>query len=162
MVIILFGVTGAGKTTIGRLLAQQLGWPFYDGDDFHSPANVDKLRRGVPLKNRDRRPWLESLQTAIEGWLNKGENVVLACSALKRDYRQYLRISDEVRFVYLRGGYDLIEERLRTRRGHFMNADLLQSQFETLQEPVSEEAVVVDCDKSPRETVEQVRQELEI
>lgn len=162
MIIIVYGVTGAGKTTIGRLLAERLGWRFYDADQFHSPGNLDKLRRGVALADDDRGPWLKSLRAAIDGWLEQGENAVLACSALKREYRQFLKISPEVRFIYLRGTYDLIEERLRTRRGHFMNADLLQSQFDTLQEPAAGEAVVVDCEKNPRDTVEQIRRELEI
>ena len=162
MIIIVYGVTGAGKTTIGRLLAERLGWRFYDADQFHSPGNLDKLRRGIALADDDRGPWLKSLRAAIDGWLERGENAVLACSALKREYRQFLKISPEVRFIYLRGTYDLIEERLRTRRGHFMNADLLQSQFDTLQEPAAGEAVVVDCEKNPRDTVEQIRRELEI
>lgn len=162
MVVILFGVSGAGKTTVGRLLAGATGYRFHDADDFHPPGNVKKLRNGVPLDEDDRGPWLRSLAAAIDAWLMRGENVVLACSALKRKHRKCLERSPEVRFVYLRGTYNLIAERLNRRRGHFMHPALLQNQFATLQEPAPGEAVVVDCGNDPAGAVEQIRRELEI
>ena len=110
MIVIVFGVSGAGKTTIGKLLAQKLGWRFYEADDFHSQANIEKMHRGVPLTDADRWPWLESLRQLIERSLEASENAVLACSALKRAYRERLRVSDEVKFVFLRGDYALIEK----------------------------------------------------
>ncbi len=104
MIVIVFGVSGAGKTTVSKLLAQELGWPFYEADDFHSGVNIDKLRRGIPLTDEDRWPWLDSLRQLIKRSLEAGENAVLACSALKRVYRERLRVSNEVKFVFLRGG----------------------------------------------------------
>ncbi len=121
MVIIIFGVSGAGKTTVGELLARELGWHFYEADDFHSPANIEKMRRGVPLTDDDRWPWLENLRELIKRCVAANENAVLACSALKRVYRKHLRVSAEVKLVFLRGDYALIAEQLRHRRGHFMN-----------------------------------------
>ena len=127
MIVIIFGVSGAGKTTIGKLLAQQLGWRFLEADDFHPAVNINKMRSGHPLTDEDRWPWLEQLRQQIERSLAAGENAVLACSALKRAYRDVLRVSDEIKFVFLRGDYALIDEQLRNRRRHFMNPDLLQS-----------------------------------
>ena len=121
MVVIIFGVSGAGKTTIGQLLAQELGWRFYEADDLHSPANVEKMRRGVPLTDQDRWPWLESLRELIKRCVATGEDAVLACSALKEAYRRYLQVNTEVKLVFLRGEYALIAKQLRRRRGHFMN-----------------------------------------
>ncbi len=135
MVVIIFGVSGAGKTTIGQLLAQELGWRFYEADDLHSPANVEKMRRGVPLTDQDRWPWLESLRELIKRCVATGEDAVLACSALKEEYRRYLQVNAEVKLIFLRGEYALVAEQLRRRRGHFMNPGLLQSQFADLEEP---------------------------
>src|SRR5438067_10669724 len=135
MVVIIFGVSGAGKTTVGQLLAQELGWRFYEADDFHSPANVEKTRRGVPLTDQDRRPWLESLRELIKRCVATGEDAVPACSALKEPYRRYLEVSAEVKLVFLRGEYALIAEQLRRRRGDFMNPGVLQSQVVDLEEP---------------------------
>lgn len=156
MVIILFGVTGAGKTTIGQLLAKELGWKFYDADAFHSPDNVEKMRQGISLSDEDRRPWLEYLRKAISEWVRRGENVVLACSALKESYRQYLKVGYAVRFVFLKGDPALIAARLKKRPDHFMNPILLDRQFDTLEEPAGD-AVVVDVDKHPDEIVEAIR-----
>ena len=125
MVIILMGVSGSGKTTIGRRLADELGWKFYDGDDYHPRANVEKMARGVPLDDDDRAPWLESLRDLIRSCLARGESAVLACSALKRSYRQHLLIDESVKLVYLKGDYELIEDRLEGRRGHFMKPEML-------------------------------------
>lgn len=137
MMIILMGVTGSGKTTIGRLLARDLGWPFYDGDDFHPAANVEKMRSGIPLNDADRAGWLAALRALIQQKIEAGQPAILACSALKQKYREQLQQDHEheISFVYLKGDYDLIEKRLQARRGHFMNPRLLASQFEALEEP---------------------------
>src|SRR5258708_3257272 len=143
--MIVFGVSGAGKTTIGKLLAEQLGWQFYEGDDFHPRANIEKMRSGRPLTDKDRWPWLERLREQITRSLAAKENAVLACSALKRAYRERLRVSDDVTFVFLRADYALIERQLRRRRGHFMNPVLLLSQFADLEEPQpNEDAITIE------------------
>lgn len=161
VVIILFGVAGAGKTTVGRLLAAELGWRFYDADQLQSPDNIRKMQRGIPLTDEDRRPWLDALGKLIAGWLKRGENAVLACSALKRSYRQALRLGKRVRFVYLSGDPQMIGARLAKRTGHFMNPVLLQSQFETLEEPEGE-ALRIDVRSDPDEIVRMIRSRLEI
>jgi gluconokinase len=139
VVVIIFGVLGAGKTTIGKLLAEELGWQFYEADDFHPGANIEKMRNGRPLTDEDRWPWLDRLREQITRSLAAKENAVLACSALKRACREHLRVSDDVKFVFLRGDYALIERQLRRRRAHFMNPVLLRSQFADLEEPGSDE-----------------------
>lgn len=159
MIIITMGVSGSGKTTIGRCLATVLGWPFYDGDDFHPQANVDKMAQGMPLTDADREPWLQAMHEHIATLIRRGENAVLACSALKRAYRrQIVGTLKQVHFVYLRGSFDLIQSRLAARQGHFMPSDLLASQFDTLEEP--EHAVTVDVTYTPAEIVEHIRQAL--
>lgn len=160
MIIILMGVSGAGKTTIGRLLAQELGWPFYEGDDFHPQANVDKMRRGIPLTDADRDPWLAALERQIRALVRAGRSAVIACSALKQAYRDRLKATSDVRFVYLKGDYRLIRERLEKRRGHYMAASLLASQFETLEEP--EGAPVINVTLPPHIIVNQIRRELQL
>jgi gluconokinase len=162
MIVIVMGVTGAGKTTVGRLLAEQLGWRFADADDFHPPANVEKMRRGISLNDEDRRPWLQALRAQIAYWIAQGSNVVLACSALKRSYRQELAAGPEVRFVYLKGSPALIADRLRSRHGHFADEQILAGQFADLEEPKEgvENAVTVDIDASPQEIVAAIRQKL--
>jgi len=161
--IIVFGVSGAGKTTVGKLLAQELGWQFLEADDFHSAANIVKMRSGRPLTDEDRWPWLDRLREQIEQLLSAGENAVLACSALKRAYRDRLRVSDEVKFVFLRGDYALVEKQLRSRRGHFMNAGLLQSQFDELEEPQADErAITVALGRAPEEIVEEIEVKLHL
>jgi len=158
MIVIVMGVVGAGKTTLGRLLAEQLGWEFADADDFHPQSNVEKIRHGIPLGDEDRRPWLERLRATIEQWIAEGRNVVLACSALKRTYRRELEAGPEVGFVYLKGSSKLIAQRLRGRAGHFANEQILASQFADLEEP--EGAVTVDIAASPQEIVAGIRERL--
>ena len=159
MIILLMGVSGAGKTTIGQHLAQALGWPFYDADQFHPSANVAKMHQGTPLTDADRWPWLQALRRHIEACIHQAQSVVLACSALKQAYRECLMFDDdEVRLVYLKGTYDLIYERLAQRRGHFMPSDLLASQFATLEEP--EQGVIVDIRPPPETVVALIREEL--
>ncbi|PZR74035.1 MAG: gluconate kinase [Chthoniobacterales bacterium] len=161
MIVIVFGVSGAGKTLIGRMLAQERGWIFDDADDFHPPANIAKMKRGQALTDADREPWLEKLRLRLHDHLSRGENTVLACSALKQSYRRLLRIDPGVRFVYLHGDERLLEQRLHNRRGHFMNPDLLESQFEALEEPRPEEPViVVEVDRTPREIVTEIHTRL--
>ena len=163
MIVIVFGVSGAGKTTIGKLLAEELGWRFYEADDFHSRANIEKMRSGLPLADEDRWPWLNLLREQITRSLAAKENAVLACSALKRAYRERLRVSDDVKFVFLCGNYALIERQLRRRRGHFMNPALLQSQFADLEEPEpDEDAITIELERSPEELVEQIKAKLNL
>ncbi len=163
MIVIVFGVSGAGKTTIGKLLAEELGWQFYEADDFHPRANIEKMRSGLPLTDEDRWPWLERLREQIMRSLAAKENAVLACSALKRVYREHLRVSGDVKFVFLRGDYALIERQLRRRRGHFMSPALLQSQFADLEEPQPDEDVLtIDLGRSPQELVDEIKAKLNL
>ncbi len=159
MIIILMGVSGSGKTTIGRLLAQDLGWPFYDGDDFHLQANIDKMRQGIPLTDDDRDSWLAALRHQIDTLIDDGQSAVLACSALKQAYRERLRGDRaKVHFIYLQGDSALIRQRLQKRQGHFMKADLLTNQFDTLEEP--EGVPAVDIAQAPEAIVGSIKQAL--
>lgn len=161
MIVIVFGVSGAGKTTIGELLADDLGWGFLEADDFHPRANIDKMRRGIPLTDEDRWPWLDSLRVQIKKCVEARQNAVLACSALKRPYREHLHVSGEVKFVFLRGDYAFITEQLRHRRGHFMNPGLLKSQFADLEEPGPEEdALTIELERTPKELVKEIKTKL--
>jgi gluconokinase len=160
MIVIVMGVVGAGKTTSGQLLAEQMDWRFADADDFHSPANKEKIRRGIPLTDDDRRPWLARLKREILEWIGRRENAVLACSALRRTYRQELRADPAVRFVYLKGTAAMIAERLRSRQGHFADEQILASQFADLEEP--DDAVTVEISPAPQEIVAEIRQKLGI
>jgi gluconokinase len=158
MVVVLMGVAGSGKTTVGRLLAEQTRAAFYDADDFHPRANVEKMRDGVPLTDEDRVPWLEALRALVSSCLERGERAVLACSALKEEYRERLHVDERVKFVYLKGDYELIEGRLRSRSGHFMKPQMLDSQFAALEEP--RQALQVDVAAPPAEIVETIKDRL--
>jgi gluconokinase len=155
-IILLMGVSGSGKTTVGRLLASTLGWPFYDGDDFQPKDNVAKMAQGLPLNDRDRRPWLLAIHNLLVGLAAKRGKAVVACSALKRDYRDLLSAGLEgIAFVYLKGEYALLQDRLKSRQGHFFPAAMLGTQFEILEEP--EEALAVAVDVPPETVVERIR-----
>jgi gluconokinase len=165
MVVILMGVTGSGKTTVGGRLAETLGWRFYDADDFHPPANVALMRAGIPLTDKEREPWLTALAELIRDLLAAGQSAALACSALKATYRARLTAFAEaspaaVRFVYLRVPPTVAEQRLRERRAHFMPATLVPSQFATLEEPGN--AVVIDAQMVPDAIVTSIRQALNL
>ena len=155
MIIVLMGVSGSGKTTIGKLLSEQLGWKYYEADDYHPSVNVEKMRSGIPLDDADRRPWLETLRDLIRDCLERGESAILACSALKQSYREFLLIDERVILVYLKGDYEIIQRRLSQRRGHFMNPNLLASQFDALEEPEAD--MQVDVSLSPDEIVRTIR-----
>ncbi|MEA5567205.1 gluconokinase [Anabaena sp. UHCC 0399] len=152
MIVIIMGVSGSGKTTIGKLLAESLGWEFQDADDFHSSANIEKMRLGIPLDDADRIPWLQDIRNAIAQWLQENRNVVLACSALKASYRQFLvGDSSDIKIVYLKGADKIIQKRLQERQSHFMSEKLLNSQFNTIEEPNN--AIYIDISQPPEEIV---------
>jgi gluconokinase len=154
------GPAGSGKTTVGELLAAQLGWEFADGDSFHSPANVEKMSHGIPLTDADRLPWLQSIREAMLQWRAQGRSVVLACSALKRRYRELLLIGPEAKLVYLKGSFELLRQRLHSRTGHYAGEQILTSQFADLEEPTDAEVLVVDVAHSPAEIVAEIRKQL--
>src|SRR5579872_432414 len=163
------GVSGSGKTTVGHLLASQLGWQFADADDYHSAANIDKMRNGIPLTDTDREPWLETLHDQIATWLAEGKSAILACSALKQSYRDRLRVSPEVKVVYLKGAPQLLRKRLHARAGHYMRESMLASQLATLEEPgadAADKALVINIDTgidmaaSPAEITSAIRRGL--
>jgi gluconokinase len=160
MMILLMGVSGSGKTTIGQMLSAQLNWPFVDGDSLHSPANIAKMAAGIPLTDDDRAPWLQSIHAVMEGWRIQQKNGIIASSALKEKYRKVLLTSPEIKLVYLRGTYDLIYSRMQHRPGHYMKAEMLQSQFASLEEP--KDAIVIDIGSEPEVIVSTIRQQLAI
>lgn len=149
------GVAGSGKSTLGRALAQQLGWDFFDADDFHPQANIDKMAAGIPLTDSDRTPWLASLHDQLVSTLQADRHPVLACSALKEKYRaQLLDGLAGMEILYLQGSYELLWSRLSTREGHFMKPAMLQSQFSTLEEPRN--ALVLDVSMSLEEMLDTI------
>jgi gluconokinase len=157
MIIIVMGVSGSGKSTIGQGLATRLGQPFIDGDSLHPQANRDKMAHGVPLDDADRQPWFEAIVAEMDRHRARGESLVLACSALKRRYRDFLRQGhDDVRFVYLRATRALLAERLGHRSGHFFDPTLLDSQLATLEEPTPDEALHVDVSLPTDEALDDI------
>ena len=159
MVIIVMGVSGSGKTHVGKLLAETWSLPFHDADDFHTPGNVHKMEQGIPLTDADRVPWLTTLADHIDQW-NTQMGAVLACSALKEEYRELLsrQYTAHVKFVYLKGSKELILSRMRDRK-HFFPPQLLDSQFADLEEPTR--AITVDIDQTPEAIVEEIVQRIE-
>ncbi len=152
------GPAGSGKTTVGELLAAQLKWEFADADNFHSPANIKKMSRGIPLTDEDRIPWLHSIREAMLQWESQRRNIVLACSALKRSYRDLLQINSNVKLVYLKGSYELLRERLRARKGHYAGEQILAGQFADLEEPG--DAITIDAAQPPDQIVAEIRKRL--
>ncbi len=160
-IVILMGVSGCGKTTIGKQLAGALRWPFYDGDDFQPNGNINKMAQGLPLNDRDRRPWLMAIRNLLIGIRAKQGRAVLACSALKQDYRDLLSDGlERVRWIYLKGEYAMLEDRLKRRQGHYFKAAMLGSQFEILEEPA--DALVVPVDSPPDSIIASIRKGLEL
>jgi len=162
MVIVIMGVSGSGKTTVGEVLAADLGWTFVEGDDYHPPENVAKMTGGTPLTDADRKPWLKALRERIDAACAADENLIVACSALKDEYRDFLEQHDPacVYYVYLHGSEELIRKRLEARTGHFMNPALLHSQFVTLEPPDGE--ITVDAAPAPAVIAAAVRQKLNL
>ena len=152
------GVEGSGKTTVGKLLAQELGWRFVDADDFHSASNKEKMSRGIPLDNADRGPWLRAIHDFVANLVEKRQKLVLACSALKQSYREQLRRGLEMKVVYLKGSFDLFYSRLQERQAHFARESLLASQFESLEEPT--DAITIDAAFPETEIVKQIKSAL--
>jgi gluconokinase len=158
--LVLTGVSGTGKTTLGESLAQALGWRFRDGDEFHSKENIAKMSAGVALTDADRAPWLQAIRDYLINALAHGENTIVACSALKAAYRQELKVDPaHVRLVCLQADYQVLLQRLEQRTGHFMKANMLKSQFEALEPPTADE-FVVDADQPPAAVVAAIRKEL--
>jgi gluconokinase len=151
VIVLLMGVSGAGKTTVGSALALELGWEYADADDYHPVANVEKMRNGIPLTDADREPWLDSLRSLIVAWMAAGKSAVLACSALKEAYRDRLMVGASVQVVYLKADRELLRERLLLRRGHYMKEGMLESQIESLEEPA--DAIVLNARLSVEEIV---------
>lgn len=161
MILIAMGVSGCGKTTIGEMLAARLHCDFADADSFHSQANKDKMHKGIALTDEDRWPWLNAIRASIVEKKADGTTHVYACSALKRVYRDILRNDDkDVTFVYLKGTPELLSERIKTRKGHFFDPALLQSQLDTLEPPGADEAIEVDIAWSPEQIVDYVIDEM--
>jgi len=153
--IILMGVSGSGKTTIGQALSSALGWPLYDGDDYHSPENVKKMSLGIPLSDEDRLHWLETLSHLLNENYHRGENLVLACSALKRIYRDQLRSNHaNLNFVYLEGDIDMIRQRMLAREEHYMEPGMLESQFQILEPP--QNALQINIDRPINEIIQEI------
>ena len=161
MVIIIMGVEGTGKTTIGKMLAEKLGWKFYDADDYHPVANIEKMRNGIPLDDEERRPWLNEIRNLINSSLNGNEPSIIACSALKNSYREFLKQNKEqIIFVYLKGDKNTISKRLASRKGHFAGTQLLESQLRTLEEP--EGVITADISKRPEVIADSIIEKLEL
>lgn len=154
MILLVMGTTGSGKSTVGEMLAQRLGWVFLEADNFHSAANKEKMHLGIPLSDADRAPWLEAIHSELLRQKELGHNVVLACSALKQEYRDELRAKLEMQVVYLKGSEAVLRSHIEGRHGHFAGESLLPSQLATLEEPT--DALVVDVSRTPEEIVDEV------
>ena len=161
MLIIITGVSGVGKTTIGKLLSENMGWTFYEGDDYHTDVNLAKMRNGTPLTDDDRWPWLDALRTKISEIVLHEKDAVLSCSALKESYRMRLGSGlKDIVFVYLRGDYQLVLKRISARVGHFMSADLLVSQYSDLEEP--QNGIIVDAALEPMAIINYLKRALSL
>lgn len=161
MIVVLMGVSGSGKTAIGEILSEKLGWPLLDADQFHSAASIEKMSNGIPLDDADRWPWLERMNAALREREARAESVLLACSALKQVYRDRLANGlAHLRWVYLKGGFELIRQRLEARKGHYMKAGLLESQFAALEEP--RDALTLDIDDTPGSIADSILRGLQI
>ncbi|MGD1006429.1 MAG: gluconokinase [Ignavibacteriaceae bacterium] len=146
MIFIVMGVSGSGKTTVAKAVSNKFGWKYYEGDEYHPAENVEKMKNWIPLNDEDRLPWLLSLRKVVEEAISKRENIVISCSALKEAYRKILKVSEEVKFIYLKGSYDLIRKRMEERIPHFFKPEMLKSQFDVLEEP--QQAIEIDISKS--------------
>jgi len=160
MIVLVMGTTGAGKTTVGKLLAQNLGWTFLDADDFHPAANIEKMKQGIPLTDADRVPWLAAMHAELTRQSAAGKDCVLACSALKKTYRDTLAAGLDVKTVYLKGSYEEMKAHILGRHGHFAGEGILAGQFADLEEP--QDAIVVSVSHPPKEIVAEVRGKLKL
>ena len=159
MIVVIMGVSGCGKSTVGGLLAKQLGWAYHEGDAFHSAENIDKMSRGVSLDDDDRGPWLAAIKEAIDRCVDDASDAVFACSALRRAYRSALSADIvDIRFVYLKGDFETIRERMKSRDGHYMKATMLESQFSSLEAPG--DAIEIDVGNSPQGIVDRIKSQL--
>jgi gluconokinase len=158
--IILMGVAGCGKTTVGKALAERLAWSFFDADDFHPPENIARMAKGIPLTDADRAPWLATLHAMISSCLIEGQQGVLACSALKAQYREVLlQDNPAVQIIYLKGDYDLIWHRMSARQDHYMQPEMLKSQFAALDEPA--DGLTIDAALPVNEIVDKILQSVD-
>jgi len=160
MVTLVMGTTGAGKTTVGKLLAERVGWTFLDADDFHPPANIEKMKHGIPLTDADRIPWLANIHAELLRLSQLNQNVVLACSALKQTYRDQLSSGLDFRVVYLRGTYDEMKHHIEARHGHFAGESILAGQFADLEEPAN--ALILDVTQPPEQLVAEAISRLQL
>jgi len=160
MIVLVMGTTGAGKTTVGKLLAEKLNWVFLDADDLHPPANIEKMKQGIPLNDTDRVPWLTAIHDRLLTETSAGKNCVLACSALKESYRQTIDAGLAVTTVFLKGTYEEMRAHILARHGHFAGEGILAGQFRDLEEP--KDAIVVTVERSPEEIAEEVLQSLKL
>lgn len=160
MIVLVMGTTGAGKTTVGKLLAEKLSWTFLDADDFHPAANVEKMRQGIPLADADRVPWLAAIHAELTRQDAAGKDCVLACSALKNSYRETIGAGLALKTVYLKGSYEEMRAHILARHGHFAGEAILAGQFRDLEEPG--DAIVVSVSHTPGEIVEEVLKELKL
>jgi gluconokinase len=161
-ILVVMGVSGSGKSTVGEALAKELGWSFIEGDQFHSRQNVAKMSAGTPLTDGDRSAWLGALKAEMKKVLQDGKGAVVACSALKASYRTKLKIDNRVQFVFLNISFEEAKHRLKERKGHFMPASLLESQFATLEQPEGDESINVDAQQAADQIVKEVVAKLQI